>query len=74
MKTSGCANTINSPARVLNHYTNDDMAAVTLHMRRHIRYRSIIGLYINRCSPSPYKVYGNIHQCVVIRNSTWLIE
>ena len=39
-----------------------------------IRYRSIIGLYINRCSPSPYKVYGNIHQSVVIRNSTWLIE
>ena len=30
MKTSGCANTINSP-RVLNHYTNDDMAAITLH-------------------------------------------
>ena len=32
IKTSGCANAINSPCRVLNHYVNDDMASVTLHV------------------------------------------
>ena len=31
-------------------------------------------ILIDVASPSPYKVYGNIHQSVVIRNSTWLIE